>query len=89
MPDKIAGYLEVGLNRRGEVVINHPKPMDLDEDGIGHFVFSANQARALADRLWWHAEEADKKAAERMERRQNGGGRNGNGRNSAYNGKGE
>lgn len=52
--DKIAGYLEVGVNDKGEVVINHPdlKP---DADGVGHIVFSPQQARDLADLLYRHA----------------------------------
>ena len=39
MTDKIEGYLEVGCNDQGEVVVNHPdlKP---DENGVGHIVFS-------------------------------------------------
>ena len=42
--------LEVGTNGAGEVVINHPdlKP---DEDGVGHIVFSVEQARNLANLL--------------------------------------
>lgn len=52
--DKIEGYLEVGANEQGEVVINHPdlKP---DENGVGHIVFSKNQARNLAKLLTKHA----------------------------------
>ena len=47
MADKITGHLEVGTNDNGEVVINHPdlKP---DENGVGHIVFSPDQARNLA-----------------------------------------
>lgn len=46
MTDKITGVLEVG-SIGGEVVVNHPdlKP---DENGVGHIVFSPNQARNLA-----------------------------------------
>jgi hypothetical protein len=42
--------LEVGTNGVGEVVINHPdlKP---DKDGVGHIVFSVEQARDLANLL--------------------------------------
>lgn len=45
--DKISGVLEVGTNGKGEFVINHPdlKP---DADGVGHIVFSPDQARHLA-----------------------------------------
>ena len=44
------GILEVGTNGAGEVVINHPdlKP---DADGVGHIVFSVEQARNLANLL--------------------------------------
>ena len=52
--DKIEGFLEVGANEQGEVVVNHPdlKP---DENGVGHIVFSENQARNLANLLLKHA----------------------------------
>jgi hypothetical protein len=55
MADKVEGYLEVGRNDRGEVVINHPdlKP---DAEGVGHIVFSPQQARNLASLLLDHAE---------------------------------
>lgn len=59
MPDRVEGYLEVGLNEAGnEVVINHPdlKP---DENGVGHIVFSADQARNLARLLMEKAREID------------------------------
>jgi hypothetical protein len=65
--DKIAGYLEVGLNHAGEVVINHPKPMDLEADGSGHFVFSPDQARGLASLLLKHAAAADAVAGSRKD----------------------
>lgn len=57
MTDKIEGYLEVGLNERDEIVVNHPdlKP---DENGVGHIVFSVNQAEHLADLLAKKAREA-------------------------------
>lgn len=59
MPD-IGGYLEVGTNERGEVVINHPdlKP---DENGVGHIAFSLDQARRLANLLLSHAHAVDGK----------------------------
>ena len=59
MSDKIEGYLEVGLNDAGEVIVNHPdlKP---DADGVGHIVFSANQARNLARLLDKHANDAER-----------------------------
>jgi hypothetical protein len=42
-----AGFLEVGTDGRGYVVVNHPdlKP---DADCVGHIVFSPNEARAFA-----------------------------------------
>lgn len=56
--DKIEGYLEVGANDQGEVVINHPdlKP---DENGVGHIVFSPEQARNLARLLFKHSNEIE------------------------------
>lgn len=69
--DKVEGFLEVG-NDGGEVVINHPdlKP---DEHGVGHIVFSPNQARNLANLLTRHAFEAEKfaKAVAEAERLKN------------------
>lgn len=56
--DKVSGFLEVGRNQQNEVVINHPdlKP---DADGVGHIVFSPDQARNLARLLWKNADQAD------------------------------
>jgi len=64
--DKITGFLEVGLNDGGEIVVNHPdlKP---DENGVGHIVFSSNQARNLARLLDKHADQSDRDARERRE----------------------
>lgn len=45
--DKVSGYLEVGTNGKGEVVINHPN-LEIDEDGVGHIVFSPQQALNLS-----------------------------------------
>lgn len=42
MADKVEGYLEVGTNEGGEVVVNLP------EGNTGHLAFSKNQARDLA-----------------------------------------
>lgn len=58
MSDKVSGFLEVGLNAQGEVVVNHPdlKP---DADGVGHIVFSPNQARNFAALLFKKAGEAE------------------------------
>jgi hypothetical protein len=58
MTDKVEGFLEVGMNERKEVVVNHPdlKP---DEDGVGHVVFSPSQARHLAHSLLRFADAAE------------------------------
>lgn len=66
MADKIEGFLEVGYNEQGEIVVNHPdlKP---DENGVGHIVFSANQARQFAWNLIKHAEESEREAAQKRE----------------------
>ena len=45
MSDKIEGFLEVGTNGLGEVVVN------LDHDRTGHIVFSPGQARQFANIL--------------------------------------
>lgn len=53
------GFLEVGANERGEIVINHPdlKP---DANGVGHIVFSPSQARHLAQSLTKHADQIER-----------------------------
>jgi hypothetical protein len=68
MVDKIEGFLEVGCNEQDEIVVNHPdlKP---DENGVGHIVFSANQARQFAWNLIKHAEEAERSAAHKREQK--------------------
>jgi len=55
----IGGYLEVGTNGRGEVVVNHPDLLP-DENGIGHIVFSPEQARNFAALLLRKAQEAER-----------------------------
>lgn len=59
MADKVAGYLEVGCDDCGQVVVNHPdlKP---DANGVGHIVFSPAQARELARLLLVKAIEAER-----------------------------
>ena len=42
------GFLEVGTNGSGEVVVNHPD-LEPDENGVGHIVFSVEEARNLAN----------------------------------------
>lgn len=50
MSDTPKGFLEVGVNENNEIVINHPdlKP---DENGVGHIVFSVQQAQHLSQLL--------------------------------------
>jgi hypothetical protein len=43
------GYLEVGACN-GEVVVNHPD-LQPDENGVGHIVFSSQEARDFARSL--------------------------------------
>lgn len=64
--DRAKGFLEVGHNEAGEVIINHPdlKP---DADGVGHIIFSADQARHLAQSLAKYAFEAERDAIKRAE----------------------
>lgn len=59
--------LEVGTNGRGEVVINHPD-LEPDADGVGHIIFSIEQARNLAHLLMKKANEAFKELSETRER---------------------
>jgi hypothetical protein len=50
MTEMAKNTLEVGTNGNGEVVINHPD-LEPDENGVGHIVFSVEQARDLANLL--------------------------------------
>lgn len=61
--DKVKGVLEVGI-LNGEVVVNHPdlKP---DENGVGHIVFSPDQARHLAYLMIRKADEAERDAKQK------------------------
>jgi hypothetical protein len=65
MSDKIEGFLVVGTNEKGEVVVNHPdlKP---DENGVGHIVFSVNQAEHFAHLLLSKAREAEREHRSRL-----------------------
>lgn len=58
MTQTIGGFLQVGTDGCGAVVINHPDVRP-DETGTGHIVFSPAQARHLATLLWTSAAEAD------------------------------
>ena len=66
MADKIEGFLEVGCDEQDQIVINHPdlKP---DENGVGHIVFSPNQARNLARSLIKNADSAENAAFRKRE----------------------
>ena len=50
--------LEVGTNGSGEVVVNHPD-LQPDENGVGHIIFSPDQARHLARLLQQKAHSAE------------------------------
>lgn len=50
MSEVAQGVLEVGTDGKGEVVINH-SDLKPDENGVGHIVFSVEQARNLANLL--------------------------------------
>lgn len=69
MDENAKGYLEVGINEKHEVVINHPdlKP---DADGVGHIVFSISQAQHLSHLLAVKASEAANMARLKEERTQ-------------------
>lgn len=54
---KGAGFLLVGTTGHGEVTINH-RQMEVDENGIGHIVFSPAEAMELAKILRRKALEA-------------------------------
>ena len=56
--------LEVGTNGAGEVVVNHPD-LQPDENGVGHIVFSPEQARALAFLLQQKARSAEEEIIEK------------------------
>lgn len=58
MSDKIEGFLEVGLNDKAEIVVNHPD-LKTDADGVGHIVFSARQAHHLGNLLLHHARQSE------------------------------
>lgn len=44
------GFLEVGYNGKGEVIVNHPD-LEPDENGVGHIVFSPQEAIDFAQLL--------------------------------------
>jgi hypothetical protein len=57
--DVIAGYIQVGINSEGEVVIVMPQAQLVDENGVGHFVFSVDQAINLATTVLKKAQKAE------------------------------
>lgn len=57
MPEIAKNTLEVGTNGAGEVVINHPD-LQPDEHGVGHIVFSVEQARSLGNLMLSKAADA-------------------------------
>lgn len=61
----MSGFLEVGTNERGEVVVNHPD-LQPDASGVGHIIFSPAQARHLANLL--HAKATEAEIASRQQR---------------------
>lgn len=56
--------LEVGTNGAGEVVVNHPD-LQPDKNGVGHIIFSPEQARALAFLLQQKAYSAEEEIIEK------------------------
>lgn len=54
---RMSGFLEVGTNGKGEVVINHPD-LERNEYGIPHIVFSPAEAASLGVLLIRKADEA-------------------------------
>ena len=63
MTDMVKGVLEVGRTEDHEVIINHPD-LEPDENGVGHIVFSPDQARDLARLLIMHADQCDRERGE-------------------------
>jgi len=60
----MSGFLEVGTNGNGKVVVNHPD-LHPDENGVGHIVFSVTEAQNLASLLQRKAIEAHDEMEER------------------------
>lgn len=51
--EQVEGFVEVGTNGEGSVVLNHPTD-HVDEHGVGHIIFSPKQAVAFATSLLRH-----------------------------------
>jgi hypothetical protein len=66
MTDKVAGTLEIGTNGEGEVVVVH-SDLKPDENGVGHIVFSVEQAHNFARLLSGKAHEAYEELAAKRE----------------------
>lgn len=65
MVDRIEGYLEVGPDDQGQVVVVQ-RDVKLDADGTCHMVFSVGQARAFAQVLSRAADDADASHHQRL-----------------------
>ncbi len=61
MAETVGGYLKIGMNENGEIVMEFDDMRsNIDENGVGHVIFSTAQARALANLLNNKADEADR-----------------------------
>lgn len=62
MADKVAGFLEVGTDGKGQVILVHPDLDHLPKDasGVAHVCFSVAQARAFAQSVLRSADEAER-----------------------------
>jgi hypothetical protein len=58
--DGVEGYLQIGVNSCGEVVVKYPD-LQLDRAGLGCTIFSPRQARRFARLLVKHADSIDRK----------------------------
>lgn len=64
MTEILKNTLEVGTNGSGEVIVNHPD-LRPDENGVGHIIFSPQQARTLAFLLQQKAHSAEEEIIEK------------------------
>ncbi len=57
----VAGYLEIGVNEKQEIIINVDySNIEVDENNVGHIIFSISQAYNLVVILLRKIEEARK-----------------------------
>lgn len=54
-----SGFLEVGHNDRGEIIVNHPD-LPRDEHGVAHIIFSLDEAVAFAETILRRVEQVRK-----------------------------